>query len=225
MTMRTYRKNGKELSAPRLLCDDQTYCKTGSCFYDEIIVRVEDVLKKTIADFEILVKNNEGDSVKLHANQIKRLEAKLAELDKKELSQWEAQSDPDPENRMPEHIFKMLNKKLLQEKEETKKALRTAYETMPDPVDYQEKLQHFRDALDALHDPNKTAQQKNRLLKACIERITYKREKPQRIIRQAKKRREYVNGKRSYVKDEFTLNTGANWTNTPIELDVKLKIK
>lgn len=222
MTMRTYRKNGKELSAPRLLCDDQAFCKTGSCFYDEIIVRVEEVLKQCISDFEIRIKNNDGDSAKLHANLIKRLEAKRAELDKKEIAQWEAQADPDPSKRMPEHIFKILNEKLLQEKEEVRMALCKAYESMPDPVDYQEQLKRFQDALAALNDPNKTAQQKNRLLKACIERIVYSREKPQRLTRTTPKKRKTVNGKRVVVSD---LKSGANWTNPPIELDVKLKVK
>ena len=223
MTLRTYKKkNGEEKSAPRLLCDDQTYCKTASCFYDEIIARVEDILKQCIADFEMRIKNNDGDSAKLHANLIKRLEAKRAELDKKEIAQWEAQADPDPSKRMPEHVFKILNEKLLNEKEEVRQALCKAYESMPDPIDYEEQKRKFQDALDALLDPDKTAQQKNRLLKACIERIDYDREKPQRLKREGKKVRKTINGKRVIISD---FKSGANWTNPPIELDVKLKVK
>lgn len=222
MSYRTYKKDGKERSAPRLLCDNQAYCKTASCLYDEIIERVEDVLKQCISDFEIRIQNNDGDSVKLHASLIKRLEAKREELDEKELAQWEAQADPDPAKRMPEHVFKKLNEKLLRDKEEVRQALCKAYESMPAPVDYEERMHRFQDALDALHNPDKTAQEKNRLLKACIERIDYKREKPVRLTRNGPRRRKTVNGKRVVISD---LQTGANWSVTPIELDVKLKVK
>lgn len=222
MSLRTYKKNGKERSAPRLLCDNQAYCKTASCLYDEIIERVADVLKQCIADFEIRIQNNDGDSVKLHASLIKRLEAKREELDEKELAQWEAQADPDPSKRMPEHIFKKLNEKLLKEKEEVRQALCKAYESMPEPVDYEEKMHLFQECLDALHDPEKTAQEKNRLLKACIERIDYKREKPVRI---KSKQTRYYDKEKKRTCNTSPLKTGANWTVTPIELDVKLKVK
>lgn len=222
MSLRTYKKDGKERSAPRLLCDNQAYCKTASCLYDEIIERVADVLKQCISDFEIRIQNNDGDSAKLHASLIKRLEAKREELDAKELAQWEAQADPDPSKRMPDHIFKILNEKLLKEKEEVRQALCKAYESMPEPVDYEEKLHLFQECLAALNDPEKTAAEKNRLLKACIERIDYKREKPVRLTRNSPKRRKTINGKRVVISE---LQTGANWSVTPIELDVKLKVK
>lgn len=222
MTMRTYKYHD---GAPRLLCDAQTFCKTSSCLYSEIIDRVSEILKQCIEDFEMRIKNNDGDSAKLHANLIKRLEAKRVELDRKEIAQWEAQAHPDPSKRMPEHVFSILNEKLLKEKEEVRQALCKAYESMPDPVDYQEQLHRFQEALEALHDPERSAKEKNRLLKACIERIIYKRDKAERIKRAIPKKRVRVNGKRVYVRDPQDLEAGARWTNPPIELDVKLKVK
>ena len=221
MSLRTYKNKGVDRSAPRLLCDNQAYCKTSSCLYSEMLERVTEVLQQCIADFEIRIKNDDGDSHKLHANLIKRLEAKREELDKKELAQWEAQADPDPSKRMPEHIFKQLNEKLLREKEEVRQALCKAYESMPEPVDYEERLNRFRDALDALHDPKKTPQQKNKLLKACIERIDYSREKAVRLKSQ---RERYYDPSVKRTRSRSPLGTGGSWTNPPIELDVKLKV-
>lgn len=221
MSLRTYKKAGKERSAPRLLCDNQAYCKTTSALYDEVIDRVREVLQQCIHDFEIRIKNDDGDSIKLHTNLIKRLEARREELDKKELSQWEAQADPDPSKRMPEHIFKILNEKLLKEKEEVRQALCKAYESMPDPVDYGEKLKRFTDALEALDDPDKPAAVKNRLLKDCIERIDYKREKAVRV--KSKQVRVYDPELKKTVS-RSPLSTGGNWSAPPIELDVKLKV-
>ena len=222
MSLRTYTKNGVERSAPRLLCDGQNICKTTSCNYDEIIEKVKDTLRQCIYDFEVRIKNDDGDSTKLHAHLIKRLEAKKEELDKKEIAQWEAQADPDPSKRMPDHVFKVLNEKLLKEKEEVQQALCNAYESMPDPVDYEEKLLRFKAALNALENPDATAEQKNKLLKACIERITYKREKAERI---KSKQVRYYDPVLKKTRNKSPLHTGGNWTAPEIELDVKLKIE
>jgi hypothetical protein len=190
--------------------------------YEEILDRVKDVLKQCIHDFEVRIQNNDGDSVKLHVSLVKRLEAKRDELDKKEIAQWEAQAHPDPSKRMPEHVFKILNEKLLKEKEEVRQALCKAYESMPEPEDYVEKMHRFRDALEALDDPEATAAKKNRLLKDCIERIDYNREKP---VRKKSQQTRYYDKQLKQTRYTSPLNTGGNWTETPIELDVKLKVK
>lgn len=183
---------------PRLLCSNQTNCGCASCRFPDLLDRVCEILAQCIEDFEVRLNNDTGDSVKLHAKLIKNLEKKMKELQEKELSQWEAQSDPDPAKRMPQHIFQQLNAKLLKEKEEVQQALCKAYESVPEPVDYEEKVMKFKDALSALRDPEADAEEKNRLLKLCIDRIEYFREKPQRI-------------------------NGA-WNNPDIELDVKLRV-
>lgn len=218
MTLRTYKSHSGE---HRLLCTKQVHCKSGSCLYEEMVERVCSILEQCIEDFEIRIQNNEGDSIKLHASLIKNLEKKMQDLQAKELSQWEAQSHPDPAQRMPAEIFQKLNEKLLKEKEEVQQALCKAYESMPDPVDYEKKLHRFKDALAALRDPEVDAQTKNRLLKACIERIEYKRAKPERIKSQQER---YYDKKKKQTRSRSKLNTGANWTTPPIELDVKLKV-
>ena len=190
--------DGTEQSAARLMCSDQGHCNTGSCVFNEVLDRVCDILEKCIEDFEVRIGNDTDNSAKLHAKLIKQLEHKLKIIEEKELLQWEAQSDPNPAKRMPQEIFQKLNAKLLKEKEEVQQALCKANEAMPEPVDYSEKVVMFRDALYALRDPDVDAKDKNRLLKQCIDRIEYYRERPQR-----------VNGK---------------WSNAQIELDVKLRV-
>lgn len=218
MSLRTYTAHA---SAPRLLCDGQTHCKTGSCLYSEMEERVCAILSDCIRDFEIRLQNNEGDSVKLHMQLIKKLEAKQKALEEKELAQWEAQADPDPANRMPPHIFQQLNEKLLKEKEEVRQALCKAYESMPEPVDYEEKIKQFTEALNALRSPEVDAATKNRLLKTCIERIEYHRDTPQRIKSQQVR---YYDKEQKRTRHRSPLNTGGNWTSPEIELDVKLKV-
>jgi DNA invertase Pin-like site-specific DNA recombinase len=213
MSLRFYKnKDGTEKSAPRLSCEGQKHCNSGSCLYDEIIDRVKEVLQQCIAEFEIRIKNGEGDSAKLHNKLIKNLEKKKAELEARELAQWEQQSHPDLAQRMPPEIFKKLNEKLLKEKEEVRQALCKAYESMPEPINYEEQLKRFKDALTTLKNPKADAAIKNKLLKACIERIEYSRERPKRMTRE------------DAEKQGIPLQVGGKWSDPPIELDVKLRV-
>lgn len=221
MSLRTYKRPGKKPAAPRLLCDNQKYCGTTSCLYEEMLDRVRDILRQCIADFEVRIKDDKSDSAKLHVSLIKRLEKKRDELDAKEIAQWEAQADPDPAKRMPDHVFQVLNQRLLAEKEEVRQALCKAYESMPEPVDYEERLHRFRDALAALDDPDASAAQKNRLLKACIERINYNREKAVRLKSQQIR---YYDPEQKRTRNKSPLQTGGNWSAPQIELDVKLRL-
>ena len=113
---------------------------------------------------------------------------------------------------MPAKIFKQLNEKLQKEREETHEKLAQLYNSMPEPVDYAERLTTFSEALEALHNPDVEPIKKNALLKQCIERIDYKRERPELIKR--------APGEKKGEK----LKRGAQWTQPPIELDIKLRV-
>lgn len=220
MSLRTYKdKDGNEKSAPRLLCDRQTKCHTGSSLYSEVIDRVKVVLAECIADFEVRINGDNKNALQLHANLIKDLEKKLKDIQARELSQWEAQAHPDETMRMPTEIFQQLNAKLLKEKDEINTALCKAKDAMPDPIEYEERLHRFKEALEKLNDETATVELQNKLLKSCIERIEYYREKPQRLKSTAK--RVTVNGKR--IKPDG-LPVGGNWYAPPFELDVTLKV-
>ena len=209
MTYRTYNdSNGNERTEPRLNCTHQINCHTRSCTYAEMEKIVIDILIKCIAESQIQLKNENGSTIKNHEKLIKSLEKKYADLEAKELAQWEAQANPDPAQRMPAAIFQKLNEKLQQEKEDTAKALEHARATMPSPAIFEERIARFSEALEALKDPTKEAQEKNRLLKACITRITYNRSGSER---------------RECSTEELPLKSGG-WGESPIEIDVKLKL-
>ena len=189
---------------PRLVCNGQKYCGSGSCTVEEIVDFVADLLKKKIAEFEIEAKKGNDGSIKVQEKLINSLEKKLSDIATRELSLWESQIDPDLGNRMPPHIFQALTDKLVKEREETETALEKARAAISVPIDYQKNIVTFQKALDALLDDKVSVAEKNHLLKACIERIEYHRDVPQRIL-----------GKGS----------GRQWTNPPIKLDVKLNVK
>lgn len=197
LTMRTYTNKGVEKAAPRVLCVNQRKCDTGSCLYSELLERVKAVLQECIADFEIRINGDNKNARQLHNNLIKDLESKLVSIDKNEISLW----DKYAKEGMPQHIFETLKNNLLTEREEIKSALCKAKESMPEPVDYQHKLYLFRDALDALNDDEMSPLAKNKMLKDCIDRIEYSKERPQRAK-----------------------TTANGWTEPPFYIDVQLKL-
>lgn len=211
MSLKYYKKaDGTERCSPRFHCEAQSRCGTGSVIYDEIIEHIYGILKSCIEDFDVRIKNDEGDSVKMHQKLILRLENKMKKLEAKEIRQWEKYSDEG----MPKHVFENLNKKVLEEKDEVQQALCKAYESMPEPIDYEEKIHRFTDALDALNNPDISAESKNKLLKSVFERIEYYREKPVRISK---------SNMHLYGIEEYK-TSGGKWYSPPFELDVKLKL-
>lgn len=209
MSYRTHNhKDGSTRCAPRLICNEQKHCKTGSALFDEVIEKVIEILEQCIHDFEIRISSDDKNAEQLHANLINDLEKKLAALNEKEINLWDKYS----EEGMPKEIFDKLNGKVLKEKDEINNALCTAKNNAPSHIDYEEKLHRFKDALEALTDPEASAELKNRLLKSCISRIEYSRKSPERIKRAPGEKRGQ------------TLKIGGQWTNPPIELDVKLNV-
>ena len=206
-------------SPARLVCTDQTHCKTGSINLEVMIEEISVVLEQKIEDFEIRLNCDENQNIKMHEKLIKNLEKKLSSLEEKELAQWEQQSHPDPSQRMPAEIFKKLNERLLAEKEETKQALSKAKNSMPEPVNYEEKIYRFRKALEALKNPNIDVESKNAFLKACIDKIVYTREKPERLKSQ---KSIYYDKTTKLTKSKSPLKKGSSWSNPPIELDIRL---
>ena len=211
MGYNTYRRKGVEYAPPKLVCNNQIHCKSGSVVFDEIYRDVCAAIKDCIEDFQLRIKNNQDDSFKLHKDLVDRLEKKLKELEEKEVKQWEDQYNP--EIAMPQEIFKKLNQKLLSEKEEVQKALAKAKGSMPKQVDYREEMLKFEDALDALEDPDVDAKIKNQYLKNIIDKIEYERGSTVRITKENSK--------------EYGIDTskGLKWYTPPYEIKMKLKYK
>ena len=211
MGYNTYRRHGVEYAPPKLVCNNQIHCKSGSVVFDEIYRDVCNTIKDCIEDFQLRIENNQDDSFKLHKDLVDRLDKKLKELEEKEIKQWEDQYNPDVA--MPQEIFKKLNQKLLAEKEEVQKALAKAKGSMPKQIDYREEMMKFEDALDALEDPEVDAKAKNQFLKNIIDKIEYERGTTVRITKENSK--------------EYGIDTskGLKWYTPPYEIKMKLKYR
>lgn len=198
MTRRVYKHIGRdeERSAPRYACNHQRECGTASARVDDVLALVADALRSAIADFEIRIEQGTDDSVEIHKQMVARLEKRQHELRELEIAQW----DEKTKGGMPAHVFERLNAKTLQEIEEVQRALCDAKNSIPEPVDLGARLLSFHAAIIALQDPETSAREKNNLLKACIERVDFHRER--------------VNGGHKRRGDQ----------DAPIHLDFKLKL-
>lgn len=170
---RFLKKDGTERCAPRILCVDIRNCGTASCTVDELMAEVVKVLQNAIEDFELRIEAGTDDSHKIHAQLVARLEKRLATLRELEKKQWAEKI----KGGMPEHVFRDLNAETVKEIEEVQIALCEAADAVPEPINLQDKLVTFRLALETLLDPTAPAKEKNQLLKACIDRIDYHRDK------------------------------------------------
>jgi hypothetical protein len=72
-----------------------------------------------------------------------------------------------------------------------------------------------------LDDPEVSAEKKNKLLKACIERIDYKREK---AVRKSSQQIRFYDKEQKRTRYKSPLQTGANWETPEIELDITLYV-
>lgn len=164
-------------------CINRQFCKSSSTHYTEIIETICNTLEQCIQDFEVQIKDNNFDEIEEHKKQIALVEKKLRDLEKKEIAQWEAQFDPDESKRLPPHIFKKLNEKLIKEKEEINETYKKLYNTIPERRDSEAKIMTFKNALEALRDDSIDAEIKNEYLKEIIEKITYERKKSYRLTK------------------------------------------
>lgn len=177
MTRRTYKNaDGGERCLPRIACSDQRHCGSASAVLDDVVAEVAKMLREAIADFEIRIERGTDDSAEIHRQMVDRLEKRLHELQELEIAQW----DEKTKGGMPAHVFERLNGQTLKEIEETQAALCDARNAVPEPVNLRDKLTTFQAALNALQDPEAPAREKNNLLKACIERIDYSRERTEK---------------------------------------------
>ena len=211
MGYNTYMRNGVEIAPPKLKCNDQAYCKSGSADFSEVLEYICKSLEDCITDFEMRVDDKQDDSIKLHKSLLVNLEKRLEDLQATEDMQWSSLHHPDPNLRMPAETFSRLNAQVLKEKEEVKAALCKAQESMPAPIDYKERIMKFTDALDALCDPEIPAKIKNRYLKDIIERIDYHRPPNVRITKQ------------NANKYNTTTSKGMKFHHEPYTISIKIR--
>jgi hypothetical protein len=162
---------GKPSGRPRLLCADPRCRENGSAVVEEVVAEVVRVLQECIDDFGIRIAAGVDNSAEVHKELVARLEKRLTDLRVLETKQW----DEKIKGKIPEHVFENLNTKTVAEIAEVNQALCEAKDATPVVVDLQERVTTFHKTLNALQDPGTPVEEQNKLVRACVDTIVYRR--------------------------------------------------
>ena len=171
MTYRTYKRNGVPRSAPRLLCDNQVNCGTKSATFSDVYNILIDTLESIVQDFEFKLEKEDATAYNIQQEKIIELSKKL-------------EGFKDRENRIYDLVETgEYTKERFRERMDHLEAERDAIErqiiflenSIPNPIDYNERIRTFRHVIETLKDDSISAKHKNNLLKQIVKRIEYSR--------------------------------------------------
>ena len=158
--------------ADRFQCPEQATCGNASCTMQEMLEAVTNALETAVDDFQVQISAVDSAEESRRAENLRILKDRLAELERKESSLWEKFA----EDAMPRKIFDELMQKNEQQKRNVK-TLIAKEKSKPEQPDYKSASVMFSEAITAIQNPDIPAAEANELLKACIKRITYSRER------------------------------------------------
>ena len=118
---------------------------------------------------QLKVKNGEGKAVKIQQRLLEKLEKQMAELVEQEDKQYEFLET----GRYSQDVFDRRHATLREKMEDCQKKIYETKATMPKDVDYEERVVALKNAIKMLKDPKASPQDKNKMLRAIVERIEY----------------------------------------------------
>ena len=139
-----------------------------SARYDEVVAAVTYALEYSeLPNLEVLKKNNAGTSLAIQQQMIKRLEEEMQAFREQEETQYELLET----KKYTQELFDKRNTALRQKMAACEEKLKKARASLPNAINYEEKIIQLKDAIRALKDDSITPEEKNRFLKAIIDRI------------------------------------------------------
>ena len=171
------KKCGRNMALhPYKHADDRYTCKTRPPCYKTIKAKVLDAAviaaleEAELPALELKVKNGDGDARKIQMRLITKLEKQMEEYRAQEEKQFEL-LETNPQ--YTQEVFERRNKALREKMEECQEALYKAKSALPQSVDYAERVVALKNAIAILRDEQATPAEKNRILKAIVQRIEY----------------------------------------------------
>ena len=122
-----------------------------------------------LPQLESKLSNGEGQAVAIQQKILEKLEKQMADY----RAQEEKQYDLLETGKYTQELFDKRNEALHQKMDICMEQIYETKRTMPKEVDYAERIASMKKAIAALKDDNISAHEKNRLLKAIVERIEY----------------------------------------------------
>lgn len=154
----------------RYICKLKPMCYKStkvSAVIDAVILALEE---SELPALELKAKNDDGNAAKIQRKQLEKLEKQLEEYRAQEDRQFELlETNPN----YSQEVFNRRNAELRQKMEDCKAAIYQAKSTLPESVDYSERVMAMKSAIDILKDDAATANEKNKVIKAIIDKIEY----------------------------------------------------
>lgn len=137
-----------------------------SALEDAILVALE---QSELPELQMRLKNNDGDAVKIQKRLLAKLEKQMAEYRDQEETQYELLET----GKYSQDLFDRRNASLRAKMEDCQAQIYKTRSLLPESVDYAERIAKLQDAIALLKDPEATPKEKNRALKAIVDRIDF----------------------------------------------------
>lgn len=160
--------------------EDRYECRNKPrCYKSVKVSELEDAILVALEEAELpalklKVKNDDGNALKIQQKLLAKLEKQMVEFVEQEDRQYEFLET----GRYTQDVFDRRNGALRAKMEDLQKQIYQTKQTMPEAVDYAERVVALEKAIDMFKDPEATPAEKNKLLKAIVERIEYKGSEP-----------------------------------------------
>jgi hypothetical protein len=169
-------KCGKTMKQhPYKRAEDRYECRTlPRCYKSVKVSELESAVLVALEESELpalklKVKNGDGNALKIQQNALAKLQKQLADFHEQEDKQFELLETGQYTQDIFERRHSMLRAKI----EECQSQIYKTKQTMPREVDYAERVRALEDAIAMFKDADATPEEKNKMLKAIVERIEF----------------------------------------------------
>ena len=167
---RAMRRQIYKHSADRINCRSTPHCYK-SAPLDEVIDAVTYALEHSeLPALQAKLDNGDGDARKIQERMLAKLEKEMEEYRERKETLYELLET----KRYTPDEFDERSARLRVKMDECQAAIYRTRSTMPDQVDFAERVVTLQDAIKMLKDPEATAAEQNRILKTIVDRIEYK---------------------------------------------------
>ena len=167
---RALKYENRAKAANRYACKSKPLCYKSvkaDILQEAVIVALE---QSELPALELKAQNDDGNAINIQRKLIEKLEKQMEDYRAQEDRQFELlETNPN----YSQEVFNRRNAELRQKMEECKSAIYKAKSTLPESVDYSERVEVLKSAIDVLKDDAATANDKNKVLKAIVEKIEY----------------------------------------------------
>lgn len=163
-------RKGRSTADNRYVCKLQPICYKSikaAAVLEAVVVALEE---SELPALQLKAQNGDGNAYNIQRKLLAKLEKQMEDYRAQEDRQFELlETNPN----YSQEVFNRRNAELRQKMEECKAAIYKAKSTLPESVDYSERVEVLKSAIDILKDDAATASDKNKVLKASVEKIEF----------------------------------------------------